>query len=192
MTLQNVNVGLAITGSYCTFEKVMPEIDKLIKAGAKVYPILSYSASNTDTRFGTAQEFKNKLEDITHNKIIDSMIDVEPIGPKGLIDVMLVAPCTGNTLAKLANAITDSPVLMACKAHLRNCKPVVIAISTNDALGANAKNLGLLLNIKNIYFVPFGQDNPKDKPNSLIAKMEYLIPAIEYALEGKQIQPLLV
>lgn len=192
MALQNVNVGLAITGSYCTFEKVMPEIDKLIKAGAKVYPILSYSASNTDTRFGTAQEFKNKLEDITHNKIIDSMIDVEPIGPKGLIDVMLVAPCTGNTLAKLANAITDSPVLMACKAHLRNCKPVVIAISTNDALGANAKNLGLLLNIKNIYFVPFGQDNPKDKPNSLIAKMEYLIPAIEYALEGKQIQPLLV
>lgn len=192
MILKDVKIGLAVTGSYCTFEKIIPEVEKLIKEGAELYPILSYSASNTDTRFGTAEEFKKKLEKITKKKIIDTMVEVEPIGPQGLLDIILVAPCTGNTMAKMVNGITDSPVLMACKAHLRNLKPVVIAISTNDGLSANGKNLGMLLNTKNVYFVPFGQDNPHTKPNSLVAKMEYTIATIQYALQSKQFQPLLV
>lgn len=192
MSLDNVRIGFAITGSYCTFAKVLPEIEKLVGEGAEVYPILSWEASDTDTRFGSAREFKEKISEITGRKIIDTIVDAEPIGPNALLDVILVAPCTGNTLAKLANAITDSPVLMACKAHLRNSRPVVIAVSTNDGLGANAKNIGILMNMKNIYFVPFGQDNPDEKPNSLMARMDYIKPAIESALAGKQLQPVLV
>lgn len=192
MSLNNVRIGFAITGSYCTFAKVIPEIENLVREGAEVYPILSAEASDTDTRFGSACEFKEKISKITGKKVIDTIVDAEPIGPNALLDVMLIAPCTGNTLAKLANAITDSPVLMACKAHLRNFRPVVIAVSTNDGLGANAKNVGMLMNMKNVYFVPFGQDNPNEKPNSLVARMDYIKPTIESALMGKQIQPMLI
>ena len=192
MLLSGIKVGFALTGSFCTFAKVMPEVERLIKEGAEVFPIVSESVKNFNTRFGNSDEWLLKLEGITGKKIISTIIDAEPIGPKSLLDVLVVAPCTGNTCAKIANAITDTPVTMAVKAHLRNGKPVVISISTNDGLGLNAKNIGLLLNMKNIYLVPFGQDDPVKKPNSLVSKNELLIDTILEAMRGKQIQPLLV
>lgn len=192
MELEGKKIGFALTGSFCTLDKVMPEIEKLIKEGAEVFPIISESVDKLDTKFGKAEDWKKQLIDITGKKIISSIVEAEPIGPKALFDLIVVAPCTGNTLSKLANAITDTSVTMACKAHLRNSRPVVIAISTNDGLGANAKNLGLLLNMKNIYLVPFGQDDPGKKTNSLVAKLELLQPTVLEALKGKQIQPVLV
>lgn len=192
MKLDGVKIGFALTGSFCTIGKVIPEIEKLISAGAEVIPVISYSVDKFDTRFGTAKDLWLKLEGITGKKIIDSIVDAEPFGPKSLVDLVVVAPCTGNTLAKIAMGITDTPVTMACKAHLRNQKPLVIAISTNDGLGANAKNIGLLLNTKNVYMVPFGQDGPDTKPNSLVADEKLIIPTIENALKGKQIQPILI
>ncbi|AUS96210.1 dipicolinate synthase subunit B [Clostridium thermosuccinogenes] len=191
MLLEGVKVGFALTGSFCTFAKVFAEIEKLVGEGADVYPIISESVDKTDTRYGSAIEWKNRLRVITGKDIISTIAAAEPIGPKGHLDILVVAPCTGNTLAKLANAINDTPVTMAVKAHLRNQKPVVLAVSTNDALGNNAKNLGVLLNAKNIYFVPFEQDDPEKKVNSLVAKMDLLIPTIQEALKGKQIQPIL-
>ncbi|MGQ9512431.1 dipicolinate synthase subunit B, partial [Thermodesulfitimonas sp.] len=164
----------------------------LIEEGAEVIPIGSREAATTDTRFGTAAYWKRMLRELTGNEVIDSIVAAEPIGPKKLLDLLVVAPCTGNTLAKLANAITDGPVLVAIKAQLRNQRPVVLAIATNDGLGMNARNLGVLLNAKNIYMVPFGQDNPKEKPNSLVARMDLLLDTILYALEGKQIQPIVI
>lgn len=192
MRLAGVKIGAAVTGSHCTLGKVLQEIKALVEEGAKVYPIVSEAVAQTDTRFGRAREWLAQLKEITGQEVITTIAEAEPIGPQSLLDVVLVAPCTGNTLAKLANGITDSPVLMAIKAHLRNQKPVVIAISTNDGLGLNAKNLGLLLNAKNIYFVPFGQDNPSNKPQSLVARMDRIVDTILAALQGKQIQPLLV
>ncbi|HPU41644.1 MAG TPA: dipicolinate synthase subunit B [Acetivibrio clariflavus] len=192
MKLDGVKIGFALTGSFCTIGKVIPEIEKLISAGAEVIPVISNSVDKFDTRFGTAKDLRLKLEGITGKKIIDSIVDAEPFGPKSLVDLVVVAPCTGNTLAKIAMGITDTPVTMACKAHLRNQKPLVIAISTNDGLGANAKNIGLLLNTKNAYMVPFGQDGPDTKPNSLVADEKLIIPTIENALKGKQIQPILI
>lgn len=192
MLLEGVKIGFALTGSFCTFEKVEPEIAKLVAEGANVFPIITEAVNHFDTRYGTAEEWKKKIHGITGNNFISTIVDAEPIGPKSLLDILVVAPCTGNTLAKLANAITDTPVTMACKAHLRNSKPVVISISTNDGLGANAKNLGLLLNAKNIYFVPFGQDSPVSKPNSLVANNELIVETVVEALKGKQLQPLLV
>lgn len=191
MLLQGVKVGFALTGSFCTFGKIMPELEKLVAEGADVLPIISEAVDKSDTRFGRADEWKARVESITNKKIIKTIVDAEPIGPKALLDIMVVAPCTGNTLSKLANGITDTPVTMAAKAHLRNGRPLVIAISTNDGLGANAKNLGLLLNTKNIYFVPFGQDDPIKKCNSLMSHNEMLIPTILEALKGGQLQPLL-
>lgn len=191
MLLENIKAGFALTGSYCTFSKVIPEIERLVSEGAEVYPIMSEATYDTDTRFGRAEDFIGKVESITGKKIITTIVEAEPIGPQSLLDVMIVAPCTGNTLAKLANAVTDTPVTMACKAHLRNHKPLVIAISTNDGLAANAKNLGMLLNMRNVYFVPFGQDDPIKKSNSLVAEFEQIVPAVRDALDGKQIQPLL-
>jgi len=170
----------------------MPEIEKLVKEGAEVFPIVSHSVKNTDTRFGNANDFLLMLENITGRKPISTITEAEPIGPKSLLDVIVVSPCTGNTCAKLACGITDTPVTMAVKAHLRNGKPVVLAISTNDGLGANAKNIGMLLNSKNIFMVPFGQDDPIKKPNSLVARNEKLIDTILEALKGRQLQPLLV
>jgi len=192
MTLNNVKIGFALTSSFCTFNKVLQEMEKIVAEGADVYPIISESVGMYNTRFGSADDWKLKLEAVTGKVPISSIVDAEPIGPKSFLDVIIVAPCTGNTLAKIANSITDTTVTMAVKAHLRNQKPVVIAISTNDGLGANARNLGMLLNRKNIYFVPFGQDDPIKKCNSLIAKFDLIIPAIKEALEGKQIQPILV
>lgn len=192
MRLQNLTIGMAVAGSHCTIAKILPEVKRLVDEGAKVIPILSESVQNTDTRFGEAKYWKEKLVEITGQEPIESITGAEPIGPKKLLDILLIAPCTGNTLAKLANGITDSTVLMSAKAQLRNQRPVVLAIATNDGLGFNAKNIGLLLNSKNIYFVPFGQDDPEHKPNSLVAKMDKILDTILGALAGKQIQPVLV
>jgi dipicolinate synthase subunit B len=193
MRLKGIKVGFALTGSHCTLEEVMVEMKRVADEGAILYPIVSTAVDETDTRFGTAAGWKEQVVEIVGSrKIINSIVTAEPIGPQQLLDVLVVAPCTGNTLAKLANAITDSPVLMAIKAHLRNQRPVVLAVSTNDGLSLNAKNIGLLLNAKNIYMVPFGQDSPTNKPNSLKAKLDKLVDTIEHALKREQIQPILV
>ncbi|MDO7905777.1 dipicolinate synthase subunit B [Paenibacillus sp. JX-17] len=192
MNWQGKTVGYAITGSHCTFEEVMPVIKRFVDEGAKVIPIISNSVLTTNTRFGAAQDWQKQLKDITGNDIISTIVEAEPLGPSNVMDVLVIAPCTGNTTSKLANAMTDSPVLMAAKAHMRNQRPLVLAISTNDGLGLNAANIAKLLVAKHIYFVPYGQDNPQKKPNSLVAQME-LIPETAYAaLEGRQIQPMLV
>lgn len=191
MSLKGVKIGWALTGSFCNFEYVFPHIEALAKEGADIYPIVSYSVDSFDTRFGKAEEWKNKLKEITGKDIISTIVDAEPVGPQLKMDIMIVAPCTGNTIAKLANAITDTPVTMACKAHLRNQRPLVLAIATNDALGANAKNIGLLLNTKNVHFVPFRQDDPIGKPKSMIANFEKIKLTLEEALKGNQIQPIL-
>ncbi len=189
---QGLNIGLCLCGSFCTFSRVVEEIRNLKEKGYNIYPIMSYNAESMDTRFGTAEYFRNEIMDITGNKIICGIREAEPIGPKKYLDVMVVAPCTGNTLAKLNNGITDTPVTMACKAHLRNNRPLVLAISTNDALGVSLKNIGGLLIRKNIYFVPFGQDNYEKKPLSMIADFSKTEETIKCALEGKQIQPILI
>lgn len=191
MDLKGKKIGWALTGSSCNFEAIFPEIKKLAEKGADLYPIISYSVDNFDTRFGRAQEWKDKFREITGKELITTIVDAEPVGPKLNLDLIIIAPCTGNTIAKLANAITDTPVTMAAKAHLRNQKPLLLGIATNDGLGASGKNIGLLLNMKNIYFVPFGQDDAKGKPNSLISKFDKIQPAIIEALSYKQIQPVL-
>ena len=192
MKLSGKNVGIAFTGSYCTFEKVFPQIEKLLLENANVYPIFSERSQATDTRFGLAKDFLLRAEAITGNQPITTIVEAEKIAPNKMLDILVIAPCTGNTLAKLALAITDSTVLMAAKAMLRNGKPVVIAISTNDALSNNLKNIGYLANSKNVYFVPFRQDNYRDKPNSMVAEFDLLVPALEEALDGRQLQPILL
>jgi dipicolinate synthase subunit B len=192
MLLQDVKIGFAFTGSFCTFAKVIPELDRIAAEGADILPVISQAVDQHDTKFGRADEWKTKIEAIAGKKLVKTVVDAEPIGPKALLDIMVVAPCTGNTLGKLANGITDTPVTMACKAHLRNGRPLLLAIATNDGLGANAKNLGLLLNAKNVFFVPFGQDDPVKKCNSLVARFDLLVPAIQKALKGEQLQPLLI
>lgn len=192
MLLEGVRVGFAMTGSFCTFAKTIPQIEVLVKEGADVFPIISESVDKFDTRFGTAEDLKNKLTLITGKKPISTIVGAEPIGPKGLLDILVIAPCTGNTIAKIANAITDGPVTMACKAHLRNMRPVVVAVSTNDGLSANAKNIGTLLNMKNIYMVPFGQDDPIKKCTSLVADFDQILFAVQSALQNIQMQPILI
>lgn len=192
MNLDGKKVGIALTGSFCTFEKMFTELEKLTAAGADVYPILSNASQSIQSRFGKPDTYVIKLKEITGREPITSIEGAEPIGPKGYLDILAILPCTGNTAAKLANGITDTPVLMAAKAHMRNNKPLVISISTNDGLGMNLKNIGILCNSKNIYFVPFGQDNYEKKPNSLVAHTELLIPTLEMALEHKQYQPILM
>lgn len=191
MELKGKKIGVALTGSFCTFEKTFQELQKLADLGAELHPILSNASQTISCRFGNPQMYLERLEAITGRKPILCIEGAEPIGPSGYLDILVILPCTGNTAAKLANGITDTPVLMAAKAHLRNNKPLVISISTNDGLGMNMKNIGLLLNAKNIYFVPFGQDDCVKKPNSLVAHVEQLQPTLEYALEDKQYQPLL-
>lgn len=191
MDLKGKKVGIALTGSFCTYEKIFAELKRLVETGVEVYTIFSDSSQKISSRFGKPEEFLAKAEEITGRKPILTIEQAEPIGPKGYLDVLVIFPCTGNTCAKLANGITDTPVLMAAKAHLRNGKPLVISISTNDALGMNMKNIGLLLNAKNVYFVPFGQDAPVKKPNSLIAHTDRLIPTLEAALDREQYQPIL-
>ena len=191
MDLNSVRLGFALTGSFCTLRTVTDALKKVKEHGFDVFPIMSEIVFSTDTRFGKAKDFITEIEDICGHKIISSITAAEPIGPKKLLDALVIAPCTGNTLGKLACGINDGCVPLAAKATLRNNCPVIIAPSTNDGLGASAKNIGLLLNTKNIYFVPFGQDDPIGKNNSLVAKWDYLIPAVEMALEGKQLQPIL-
>lgn len=192
MNWNGKTVGYALTGSHCTFEEVMPQIKRFKDSGANVVPIVSGTIMTTDTRFGSSENWQKQLKEITGNDIISTIVEAEPLGPSKLLDVLVIAPCTGNSTSKLANAMTDGPVLMAAKAQMRNCRPLVLAISTNDGLGLNAANIAKLLVTKNIYFVPFGQDNPQQKPNSLVANME-LIPETCYAaLEGKQLQPMII
>ena len=191
MKLKGKNVGVAVTGSFCTLKEAMEVMEQLKKEGANLFPIVSENVQKIDSRFGKAEDFRKQMEKLAERKVMDSIETAEPIGPTGFLDLLIILPCTGNTLAKLALAITDGPVLMAAKAHMRNEKPVLLAVSTNDALGMNFKNIGLLMNAKHIYFVPFGQDAPGKKPNSMIAHLEYLIPAAKAALEGKQLQPVI-
>ena len=190
--MQTKTVGFALCGSFCTFKKVIPQMKKLVDNGYKVIPIMSPTAYSTDTRFGKAEDFNKEIEEICNAKIIYTISGAEPIGPKELLDALVIAPCTGNTLAKIANGINDTAVTMAVKAHVRNNKPVVIGISTNDGMGLNFKNLGLLFAAKNFYFVPFGQDDFAKKPKSLVADWAQLETTIEQAKNGVQIQPVLV
>lgn len=192
MNIAGKTIGIAITGSHCTYAEVFPEIERLVNAGATVVPIFSQTMMNTSTRFGEAGEWAEKIEKATGQKAITSIPEAEPLGPAKRLDCLAIAPCTGSTLARLANAITDSAVLMAAKATMRNERPIVVAISTNDGLGLNAANIAKLLAAKNIYFVPFGQDDPEKKTNSLVARMNMILATCEYALEKKQIQPVLI
>ena len=189
-TQKRGSAAFAVCGSFCTLETALEAARMLTLQGWDLLPIMSFAAGQ-DTRFGTGTFWKERLEALTGHPVLDTLQAVEPLGPRQMAQALVIAPCTGNTAAKLCNGIIDTPVLMAAKAHMRNGKPLVIAISTNDALGANFKNIGMLMNMKQIYFVPFGQDNHKSKPNSLVAKMELLPDTIEYALERKQIQPVL-
>ncbi len=191
MELKGKKIGVAFTGSFCTYKRVFTELENLVQEGALVQTIFSDASQTIDSRFGKAADFVKEAERITGNLPMRTIAQAEPIGPESLLDLLVILPCTGNTIAKLANGITDTPVLMAAKAHLRNEKPLLLSISTNDALGMNMKNIGLLLNAKHVYFVPFGQDNAQKKPNSMIAHTELLIPAAKAALEGKQYQPVI-
>lgn len=192
MELKDKKIGFVLTGSYCTFSKTIPKIKELIKKGSVVIPIMSYNAYNLDTKFGKAKDFIREIEEITGKKIIHTIQEAEPIGPKRLTDIMVVAPCSGNTMSKLACDIIDTPATMAVKSHLRNNLPVVIAPSTNNGLGSNAPSMANLLNRKNYYFVPFRQDNPITKPRSIVFDFEYIIKTIECALNNEQIQPILL
>jgi dipicolinate synthase subunit B len=192
MTLIGKKIGVALTGSYCTYDAVFPQIEQLVRDNNDVTTIFSDRSQITDTRFGKADDFLRKAKTITGKDSIMTIVDAERIGPNSLFDILIIAPCTGNTLAKLANAITDSSVLMAAKSQLRNNKPVVIAMATNDALSNNLMNIGHLLGSKNVYFVPFGQDNYKSKPYSMVANFDLMLPTLEEALAGKQLQPIVL
>ena len=192
MDLAGKTIGFAMTGSFCTFKTVVAELENLQKTQANIIPIMSQNAYGTDTRFGLSADFQKALKDITGNDIIHTIKDAEPIGPKKLLDALVIAPCTGNTLGKLAGGITDTPVTMAAKAHLRNERPLILAVSTNDGLSTSGKNIMTLMNSKNIYFVPFGQDDPIKKKNSLVAHMDLIPVTVKYALDGEQFQPVLV
>ncbi|NMP36661.1 MAG: dipicolinate synthase subunit B [Clostridiales bacterium] len=184
--------GFAICGSFCTFAEVIPQIEALVKSGVDVVPIMSPASYSIDTRFGNAEDINAQIKKICGKEIIHTLRDAEPIGPKKLLDLLIVAPCTGNTLGKLANGITDTSVTLAVKAHLRNERPVLLGVSTNDALGAAAKNIGLLLNCKNIFFIPMRQDAPQSKPKSVVADFSMTLPAADAALEARQLQPIFV
>lgn len=186
-----VTLGFAMTGSFCTFQKALDTMRQLTALGYRVLPILSFNAYSLDTRFGKCEDFNREIEEICQNPIIHTINGAEPIGPKKLLDALLICPCTGNTLAKLAAGIADTPVTLAAKSHLRNQKPVIIAVSTNDALAAAAKNIGSLQNRRHYYFVPYRQDAPDGKPNSIVADFSLAADAVAAALEGRQMQPIL-
>lgn len=191
MDLSNRSIGYGITGSFCNFEKTLRELKRLVGMGARVTPIFSYNAQSLDTRFTEAKGFVENVCEIAQNKGIFTIQEAEPVGPKKMFDAMLIAPCTGNTAAKLCNGIVDTPVLMAAKAHLRNERPLVLAFASNDALGINFKTIGNLMNMKNIYFVPFAQDDYVKKPNSLVCKMDLIPDTLAQALKGHQLQPVI-
>ena len=186
-----MNIGFALCGSFCTYAQIFPIMEALAKEH-QVFPIFSFSAASIDSRFGTAQEHIQKAREISGRDVIRTMEGAEPIGPKKIIDALIIAPCTGNTLAKLAHSIADTPVTMAAKSHLRNGRPVIVAVSTNDALAGAAENIGKLLARKNYYFVPFGQDDCIGKPTSLVADFSRIPETLNSAMEGRQIQPILL
>ena len=190
--MSKLKVGFAMCGSFCTFAKVIPQMQVLVDAGYEVVPVMSTVSYSTDTRFGKAEDFRDQIEAICQNPIVHTIPQAEPFGPKKVVDAMIVAPCTGNTLGKLANGITDTPVTLAVKSTLRNERPILIAVSTNDALSGSAANIGTLLNRKQFYFVPMRQDDFVKKPTSIVADFTQILPAFEQALLGKQIQPILV
>lgn len=192
MDLKDKKIGFTLTGSFCTFQKVIPKMKEIKKLGAEIIPIMSFNSYNLDTKFGKAKDFIEEIENITGKEIIHTIQGAEPIGPKKMTDIMIIAPCSGNTMAKLACDIIDTPATMAAKSNLRNNRPLVIAPSTNNGLSGNAENIGKLLNRKNYYFVPFRQDNPITKPRSIVFDAEYIIKTIEYALDGEQISPILI
>lgn len=188
----NKNVGFAMCGSFCTISRALEQMANLKKLGYNVIPIMSEIVWSTDTRFGRAEDLIAETEAVCENKIIHTICDAEPVGPKKTLDILVIAPCTGNTLGKLANGITDTSVTMAAKSHLRNGRPLLINISTNDGLGAAAKNIGQLMNYRNIYFVPLRQDDSVKKPRSLVADFTKIPESIEKALDGVQLQPMLI
>lgn len=190
--LDGLNLGVAFCGSFCTFSKAIKNLEELTQLGINVFPIMSYNAYETSTRFGESSAIINQIENISQRQIIHTLTAAEPLGPKNMIDALLIAPCTGNTLAKLNHAITDTPVLLAAKSLMRNGKPIIITLATNDGLGASLKNIGDLLNKKGVYFVPLGQDDPIQKPYSLVADFSQIQSTLSNALIGKQIQPLLI
>lgn len=190
--LKGIKLGYAICGSFCTFRKSIDEMKVIAEMGADIYPIMSDNAYSLDTRFGKAADFIEEIEKICGKSIIHTIPEAEPIGPKKLLDVLVISPCTGNTLAKLANGVTDTSVALAAKAHLRNARPLVIGVSTNDALATASKNIGMLMNSKNIYFIPMSQDDPIKKPNSMVAHFDKTPEAIKCALEKTQVQPLYI
>ena len=189
--LKDIKIGIALTGSFCTINEIIGEIENIKDMGAVITPIVSEHVKTMDTRFGKANDTIKKLEEISENHVISSIQEAEQIGPKKMFDIMLIAPCTGNTMAKLANSVIDTTVTMAAKAHLRNQRPLVLSMATNDGLGNSAVNIGKLISLKNIYLVPFGQDNYEKKPNSLVAKSNLIVNTLEEALNGNQIQPIL-
>ena len=190
--MEQVRVGFAFCGSFCTYDQVMPALERAKARYGAVTPIISEKSADTDTRFGAAHEFMREMERICDRRVIDSIQKAEPIGPQKLLDVLVVCPCTGNTLAKLAHGVTDTAVTMAAKAHLRNGGPLVLAVATNDGLAGAAPNLGALLGRKNVYFVPFGQDDCQGKPASLVADFSRVPDAVDAALRGEQLQPVLL
>lgn len=192
MDVKGKRIGFGLTGSHCTYDEVFPQIERLVQAGADVIPVVTHTVQATTTRFGEGSEWVKKIEEATGHEVVDSIVKAEPLGPKLPLDCMIIAPLTGNSMSKFANAMTDSPVLMAAKATLRNHRPVVLGISTNDALGLNGVNLMRLMATKNIFFIPFGQDAPEKKPNSMVAYMNYLQETVEAALEHKQFQPVII
>lgn len=192
MSLQGKRIGFGLTGSHCTYDSVFPEIEKLINEGADVIPVVTSTVQNTETRFGIGEDWVARIEKLTGHEAVDTIVKAEPLGPKLPLDCMVIAPMTGNSMSKMANALTDSPVLMAAKATMRNHRPVVVAISTNDALGLNGVNLMRLMAAKDIYFVPYGQDNPEGKPSSMVARMSLIRDTIVAAIDGEQIQPVII
>lgn len=190
--MEPIRVGFAFCGSFCTYHQAMTALEQVHARYGDVTPIVSETSAATDSRFGPAHEYMREMERICDKRVIDSIPKAEPIGPKHLLDVLVICPCTGNTLAKLANGITDTTVTMAAKAHLRNGAPVVICMATNDGLAASARNIGTLLDKKHVYFVPFGQDDPAEKPTSLVADFSQVCDTIDAALRGEQLQPLLL
>ena len=192
MNVKDKNIGFCLTGSFCAFKNTILQMNELIKEEANVIPIMSYTAYKTDSKYGNAKDYIKEIEELTKKKIIHTPKDAEQICFKNIINILIIAPCTGNTLAKLSNTICDSPVLIATKLHLINNKPVVIGISTRDGLSTNAENIGRLLNKNNYFFVPFRQNNPITKPHSLGFDPNYIKKTLEYALDGEQIQPILI
>lgn len=190
--MDRIKLGFAFCGSFCTLKENIKVLRSLSKEEYDILPIVSFNVANLDTRFGEAKDIIAEIEAITNKKVIKTIQDAEPIGPMNLTDIMLVSPCTGNTLSKLAYSITDTPVTMAVKSHLRNCRPVVISVSTNDALSGSAKNIGLLSNLKNYYFVPLRQDNFYKKPTSLVANFDLIENTIITALSNVQIEPVVL